>query len=249
MKTTLIQGDAQELDWALNPTADLTASERLLTAVAANPDLGRIVRLYRPAPTVAFSAIEKHKPKFREAIAEAAAFGFEPVIRPSGGRMVAIDQQWFVLDIITSEVVRNREHIDVYNSFGASLVEVLRGLGVEANFGPVAGEYCPGEHSVNARGAVKLVGTAQRVQRGARLFSACIPFAISLGVSELFNRINGLLELDWRPETLGSVSTENNAVSADALETALLDTFAGDVATKATLADIFSSRKQLAFAG
>ena len=186
MKTTLIRGEAFELDWALNPTADLTSSERLLSAVAENPEIGRLVRLYRPAPTVAFSGIEKHKPRFREAVAESTVFGFEPVIRPSGGRMVAVDQQWFVLDVITPEASKAGEHINVYNRFGVSIVELLRDLGVDANFGPVAGEYCPGEHSVNARDAVKLVGTAQRVRRGARLFSACIPFAISADVAQLF---------------------------------------------------------------
>lgn len=248
MKTTLIRGLAGELDWALNPTADLSSSARLLEAVAEDPEIGRIVRLYRPAPTVAFSGIEKHKPRFREAVAESVVFGFEPVIRPSGGRMVAIDQQWFVLDVITPEQSKAREHINVYNRFGASIVELLRDLGVEANFGPVAGEYCPGEHSVNARDSVKLVGTAQRVRRGARLFSACIPFEISADVAALFGRVNALLDLDWRPETLGWVSAENPKISADDLEAALLQRFAADADADASLADVFSNRNQLAFA-
>ena len=69
--------------------------------VAGKPELGTVVRVYQPGPTVAFSRKEETMPGFPDAVSEALAFGFEPVIRPAGGRMVALDQQWLVLDIVT----------------------------------------------------------------------------------------------------------------------------------------------------
>lgn len=239
MQTTLIRGEAGLLDWGLTPSADLGASERLLKLVAARPNIGKIVRLYRPNPTVAFSGLEQRLPGFNDAVGESRAFGFDTVIRPAGGRMVALDEQWLVLDVITPEPVRRIMHSDVYRHYGEIFVKTLASVGIQANFGPVEGEYCPGEYSVNARGSVKLVGTAQRVVRGARLFSACIPFDVSVNVSELFVRVNELLGLEWRPETLGSVSAEAPNLTMDELEKALLTAFASDVTRVSTLTDIF----------
>src|SRR5206468_749141 len=48
----------------------------------------------------------------------------------------------------------------------------LASLGIDARVGEVPGEYCPGAWTVNARGAVKLAGTAQRVVRRAWLMAA-----------------------------------------------------------------------------
>ncbi len=57
---------------------------------------------------------------------------------------------------------------------GERLAGALRGLGVDARVGEVPGEYCPGAYSVNARGRVKLIGTAQRLVRGAALLGASV---------------------------------------------------------------------------
>ena len=43
----------------------------------------------------------------------------------------------------------------------------LCSLGVDARIGEVAGEYCPGKYSVNARGATKIMGVGQRLARHA----------------------------------------------------------------------------------
>ncbi|MEY4996898.1 MAG: hypothetical protein RLY59_302 [Actinomycetota bacterium] len=239
LRTTLVTGVAGEYDRALNPTADLLASRRLLEAVAKNHDLGRIVRLYRPAPTVAFSGRETSLPGFAEAVGEAIAFGSEPVIRPAGGRMVALDQNWLVLDVITPEVGREIAHKDMFLAHGHTFVEMLTGLGIEASVGGVAGEYCPGDYSINARNTVKIVGTAQRVTRGARLFSASIPFHISPDVSQLFTRINALLNLEWNPHTLGSIEHEAPHCSIDELESAVVSHFAPHIDSERSLADLF----------
>jgi lipoate-protein ligase A len=248
-KTTLIRGGSGAIDWGLERSADLTASTKLISMVAANPELGRIVRIYRPAPTVAFSGLERRLPGFQDAVGEAAAFAFEPVIRPAGGRMVAVDQDWVILDIITPELEKTFSHREVYLEFGEVLVNVLRELGIDANLGPVAGEYCPGDYSINARGKIKLVGTAQRVQRGARLFSACIPISISYSVAALFERVNAELGLDWNPETLGGLDEEAPQITADALEDKLIEAFAPEVDGFESLTDVYQFNRELVLQG
>ena len=245
VETTLVRGASGILDRGLNPTADLLASRRLLSAVAANPSLGRIVRLYRPAPTVAFSGRESTMPGFAEAVSESMAFGFEPVIRPAGGRMVALDEDWIVLDVIAPEAGRETAHRDVFLRYGQRFTELLREFGVDARVGEVPGEYCPGDYSINARGQVKIVGTAQRVTRGARLFSASIPLHISSNVAELFNRVNAILGLDWDARTLGSLATESPGIHSDEFEAALLNAFAPTIDREASLEDLFDADREL----
>jgi len=244
MSTTLIRGQAGRVDRALNPTADLELSTRILSQVAANHELGSVVRIYRPAPTVAFSGIERRMPRFGEAVGEAVAFGFEPVIRPAGGRMVALDEQWLVMDVITPEVIKSDSR-SVYLNQGRKLVDILKGFEIQAGIGAVPGEYCPGDYSINARGQVKLVGTAQRVVRGARLFSASIPISVSRNVAQMFDRINAHLDLDWDNRTLGSIENENASVSIDELEQALIAVFAPTAGEGVELADILEYKTPL----
>lgn len=141
--TTLIRGKAGRHDWGLLPSADLLASKRLLHVVAGKPELGTVVRVYQPGPTVAFSRKEETMPSFPDAVSEALAFGFEPVIRPAGGRMVALDQQWLVLDVVTPEPDRSNSHRDIYESYGDTIIRVLQGFGVAAALGPVPGSTAP----------------------------------------------------------------------------------------------------------
>lgn len=242
MRTTLIRGLAGERDRGLNSSAGLEASKSLLHLIAENNDIGRVVRVYRPASTVAFSRRETLLSGFAEAVAEATTFGFEPYIRPAGGRAVVLDTDWLVLDVVTPEDRgRTVAHRDIFTEFGERFVSLFFDLGVETAIAPVEGEYCPGDYSISARGVVKLVGTAQRVTRGARLFSASIPFAVSPNAAELLTRVNALLELDWDPRTLGSVSVESPATSLAELESALIRTFASEAHGESTLADIFGS--------
>jgi lipoate-protein ligase A len=184
-------------------------------------------------------------PGFQDAVGEAAAYGFEPVIRPAGGRMVALDQGWLILDVITPEPEKARSNRDVYLEFGEVLVGILLELGVDANLGSVTGEYCPGEYSINARGQVKIVGTAQRVQRGARLFSACIPISISHSVATLFERVNAELGLDWDRATLAGLENEVPNFSIDDLEERLIAAFAPEVDSFDSLTDLYQFNRQL----
>jgi lipoate-protein ligase A len=98
----------------------------------------------------------------------------------------------------------------------------LRRIGVDARVGEVAGEYCPGEFSVNAGGRRKLMGVGQRIVRGAAHVGGVIAVGASERVREALVPVYDALELDWRPETAGSVADEVGAVRWEDVREALL---------------------------
>ena len=88
--------------------------------------------------------------------------------------------------------------------------------------GEVAGEYCPGAFSVNARGRVKLIGTAQRLVRGAALLGASIVVGDGAGVRSVLTDVYAALEFDWDATTAGAVDEEVPGITLDAVEAAVI---------------------------
>jgi len=77
---------------------------------------------------------------------------------------------------------------------------------VDARLGPVPGEYCPGDYSINDGHGHKLVGTAQRLVRGAWLFSTVIVVTDAEPVRDVLVAAYRALRLDWDPRTVGAVA-------------------------------------------
>ena len=106
------------------------------------------------------------------------------------------------------------------------LSRALVRLGVDARVGEVAGEYCPGRYSVNARGEAKLAGIGQRVVGGGSHTGVVL-------VVEGEDRINAVLEpvyaalgLDWEPAASGSVRTEVPSAGWDEVRDAIVTEYA-----------------------
>jgi len=199
---------------------DLERSVELLRQVASGDGPERLLRLYTPAPTLALTRRESLMPGYDLAVAAAERLGFTPAIRPTGGRAAAYDGTCLVFDLVE----REESHADptaLFAQAGGTIVDVLRGFGVDARLGEVPGEYCPGEYSINARGAVKLVGTSQRGVRGARLLSGMLAFGPIDRFVAVLTEANAALRLEWDPRTFGSMLTEAPAVSREDVEEAL----------------------------
>lgn len=201
---------------------DLDASVALLRRVASGEIADeRVVRLYAPKRTLALSRRESRMPGFASACQSAEARGFEASVRPTGGRAVAYDETCLIVDLIC----RDEDGMDQNEFFaraGNSIVQALRLLGIDARVGPVPGEYCPGDFSINARGMVKLMGTSQRAVRGARLLSGMLPLGDVDELVEVLVEANRALELDWRPETFGTVEREAPQLSRVEIEDGLI---------------------------
>ena len=63
------------------PALDVAVSHALLLRVARG-EVAPVVRLYRPAPTLAFGRFDALRPGFAEAGEAARDAGFEPIVRP-----------------------------------------------------------------------------------------------------------------------------------------------------------------------
>jgi octanoyl-[GcvH]:protein N-octanoyltransferase len=216
--------DADLLEGRLgdDPVLDLALATALLEQVAAG-DRGPVIRVYRPAPTVAFGRRDSFLDGFVEATRAAVSAGFTPAIRSAGGRAAAYHEQCLVID----EIVPARDAMaDVDARFAAeaeSQAQGLRDLGVDARVGEVPGEYCPGRFSVNAGGQTKLIGAAQRIVRGAWLFSSVVVVGDARLVRDVLVGVYAALGLEWDPGSVGSVADELPGATVEQVQAALLE--------------------------
>ena len=89
------------------------------------------------------------------------------------------------------------------------------------------GEYCPGDFSVNDGHGHKLVGTAQRLVRGAWLFSVVIVVTDPDPIRDVLVEVYRELKLEWDPGTVGAVGSTAYRVTVHDVKAALLRTYRG----------------------
>jgi octanoyl-[GcvH]:protein N-octanoyltransferase len=209
----------------LRPALEVAVSHALVERVSEGV-LGPVLRLYRPAPTLAFGRLDVLRPGFAAAAAAAREHGFEPVVRAPGGHAVAYHEGCLVIDELLPEADPIAGMHERFARSGEVLAAALRELGVDARVGRVPREFCPGEFTVNARGAVKLVGTAQRVVRRASLLAASVAVRDADTLRDVLADVYRALELEWDPATAAGVAGEVGGVTVDDVERAVLDAYA-----------------------
>jgi lipoate-protein ligase A len=207
------------------PALEVAVAHALLDRVSAG-ELRGVLRLYRPAPTVAFGRLDALRPGYAAAAAAAREHGFEPVLRAPGGHAVAYHDGCLGIDELIPEADPIAGMHDRFAASGALLAGALRTLGVDARVGQVPGEFCPGEFTVNARGRVKLVGTAQRVVRHASLLAASVAVTDAASLRAVMEDVYRALALDWDPATVGAVEDDVAGVGLAEVERAVLAAYA-----------------------
>ncbi|MDA1004733.1 MAG: hypothetical protein O3B31_15525, partial [Chloroflexi bacterium] len=115
---------------------------------------------------------------------------------------------------------------DRFRAIAALIAEALAALGVDARVGAVAGEYCPGDYSVNARGRTKLMGVGQRVLPRAAHVGGVIVVDGAEDIRRVLATVNDALGLAWDPAAVGSVCDEIGGVTWDDVAAALIAAFA-----------------------
>ncbi len=202
-----------------------TAVSRALLQLVAEGGAPETFRLYVPDEVLAFSVLDAAHPGFPVAVREARALGFTPVLRLAGGRAAVFHRGTLAfawsLPLEDSRLgIRER-----FDALASLVVAALRRLGVDAQVGEVPGEYCPGAHSVNARGRRKLMGVGQRVIRGAAHVGGVIVVRDAARVRAALEPVYAALGYRWDPATTGAIEDEIGSVSthdvAKALESEL----------------------------
>ena len=201
--------------------ADTALSHALLRSVEAG-EAPASLRLYRPGDALAFSLLDRTRPGFARAVACARAAGFEPILRLAGGRAAVFERH--ALAFAWTVPARNpRAGIRARFEVLASLVaRALCSLGIDARVGEVAGEYCPGEFSVNARGAVKLMGVGQRVLRRAAHVGGVVVVEGAPRIVAVLEEVYAALDFPLDASRTGAVADEVPGIDADAVADALL---------------------------
>ncbi|GAB3826277.1 lipoate--protein ligase [Kribbella italica] len=204
------------------PVDDAATDLAVATALVRRASRGEVtdaIRICRPAePVLVFGRRDTRHPGFRAAVQAGCDSGFQPLIRAVGGRPVAYTSEAVVVDHVRHDLRATADHQRRFGTFGDQYAGVLRDLGVDARVGEVPGEYCPGAQSINARGAVKLVGTAQRVVQHAWLFSTLTVVGDDDRIRSLLTEVYAHLELPLDPTTVGSLTTERPDLTAAAVE-------------------------------
>lgn len=206
-----------------SPALEVALSHALVERVGEGA-LGPTLRIYRPAPTLAFGRLDALRPGFPAAAAAARAHGFEPVVRAPGGHAVAYHDGCLVVDEILPHADPIAGLQERFRHSAETLAEALRDVGVDSRVGRIAGEFCPGEYTVSARGEVKLVGSAQRVLRHASLLAASIAVTDAAALRAVLEDVYEALELEWDPATAGGVANEA-AATIEQVERAIVDVY------------------------
>lgn len=199
---------------------DVAVSRALLLGAAegAQPEC---LRLYRPDEVVAFSGSDASRPGFVRAVEAARQAGFDAALRLAGGSAAVFHREslafaWCLPAQDARRGIRAR-----FAGVAQLVADALRRVGVDARVGEVAGEYCPGEFSVNAGGRRKLMGVGQRIVRGAAHVGGVIVVGASERVRDALVPVYEALGLEWQPETAGSVADEIGAISWEEVRDAL----------------------------
>jgi len=203
-------GQITTASFAADPYLETAVSAALLRQVARG-ELPSTVRLNRTGPILAFGKLDRLKPGYRRAVELAREAGYAPVERIAGGRAAVFHSGTISLSVASRPTGPGGAYGGTCERF-ASLAELiaaaLAAAGVEARVGEVEGEYCPGEFSVNARGAAKLAGIGQRVIAGGAHVGAVIVVRGATAINAALTPIYEALELEFDQAATGSVAAE-----------------------------------------
>lgn len=197
-----------EASFADDGYLDTGISAALMRQVSRG-EMPSTVRLHRTGPILAFGRLDRLRAGYGCAVEIAREHGYQAVERLAGGRAAVFHEGTISL----SHAVRAEGRSGAYSGtrerfteMSAMIAAALSELGADARVGEVEGEYCPGEFSVNAGGTSKLAGIGQRVIVGGAHVGGVIVVRGAGRIREVLTPIYEALEIDWQPDTTGSLA-------------------------------------------
>jgi len=208
-----------------DPAFDTALSRALMLRVAAG-ELPETLRIARPGAMVAFGKRDVVSRGYGAAVSAARAGGFEAIQRLAGGRAAVFHSGTISYAHAIADPDPRAHVTERFEATARLIASALASLGVDARVGEVDGEYCPGEHSVNARGRSKLMGVGQRLVRGGAHVGAVVLVDGARRVNDVLVPVYAALGLDWRPEATGSVAGEAPGTTWDYVAETIVTAFA-----------------------
>ena len=210
-----------------DPVLDIALSHALLAEVAS----GRRptgLRVFGPGPTVAFGRLDTLRPGFGRACAAARELGFTPLVRSVGGHAAVFDERCVVVERITHDEDATAGLRARFEDQSRRVRDALAALGADARVGELAGEYCPGPHSVNLGGRVKVAGIAQRIVRHGAITSAIVVAGGGPQLRAAIEAVYAALAIAIDPATVGALDDELPGVTPHDVARALEQAYAAD---------------------
>jgi octanoyl-[GcvH]:protein N-octanoyltransferase len=190
-------------------------------------ELPETLRLARPGRIVAFGKQDVVSPAYGAAVRTARDGGFEAIQRLAGGRAAVFHERTIAFAHAIPDPDPKPGIQARFDLVAGIMAAAFGRLGVDARVGEVAGEYCPGGHSVNARGRRKLMGVGQRLIAGGAHVGGVVVVDRSDLVNEILAPVYAALDLTFDPAATGSVAEEAGGASLDDVQAAILAEYAG----------------------
>ena len=189
-------------------------------------ELLETLRIARPGTTVAFAKRDAVSPGYDAAVRAAREQGFEATLRLAGGRAAVFHDGTMEIGHAVPDAEPRAGIHERFRQTAGRLARALATLGVDARVGEVAGEYCPGRYSVNARGAAKLAGIGQRLVGGGSHTGVVLVVEGEERINAVLEPVYSALGLGWEPAVTGSVRTEEPSATWEGVAEALVAEFA-----------------------
>ena len=214
----------------LRERADSVAADRERTdrMVERAAETGQpALRVWTPHRHVAFGRRDANAEGYDRARALAREHGYPPVERRVGGRAVAYTGS----TVAFSRAIPGADRTAIDARYADAIERVrdaLATLGVDAREGEPDGAFCPGTHSLQARG--KVAGLAQRVRRDVSVVGGIVVVRDREAVADVLERVYGALGVPFEREAVGSVARAGGPDDPGAICRALVDALAdGDI--------------------
>jgi octanoyl-[GcvH]:protein N-octanoyltransferase len=209
---------------AADPEADRAATRALLGRAAETgaPEL----RVWRPHRSVAFGRRDANRDGYDRARRAARSRGYATVERSVGGRAVAFTGST-VAFVRAEPVEEARTGIQArYERASAAVTDALASLDVVVESGEPEGAFCPGTHSLSARG--KIVGLAQRVRSEVALVSGIVVACDHEQLGDVLDPVYGALDIPFERDAVGSVARAGGPDDPETVVAALQGALAED---------------------
>ena len=205
---------------------DVAISHSILSAVS-DGEMGPTLRLHVPGSLVAFGRADRVTSGYAAAVRAARAHGFDAVERLAGGRAAVFHEQTLAFSLaLPVEQPMTGIH-DRFEIVATLMAAAFESLGVDARIGELAGEYCPGQWSVNVAGRVKVMGVGQRLVRRAAHIGGVVVVDDGYRVRDVLIPVYRALGLDWDPRTAGSLADRSPGLTLPMVSKAIEERFAG----------------------
>jgi len=204
--------------------ADRALTARIRTHAASERDPA--IRVWRPPRQVAFGRRDLGADGYDRANRIARQRGYAATDRFVGGRAVAYHGS--TVAFARAEPIDDpREGLQRrYDRVGDAIQDALVAVGIDPRPGEPEDAFCPGSHSLSARGG-KVAGIAQRVTGDAALVAGIVVPRDRWPLAEILEDVYDALAVPFDPQTVGSVAAAGGDPDPDALVDAIEEALVG----------------------